>query len=165
MHRILAACLGILLACATMVAMAWASGTPQAQADDTQTQTEPTTSATDFDSRTAVAQSIEEELAAGRDAYAQGERAKAASHFSRALNTGYIASNLAKLVNDTQGADQCQDQLAQLRELTRLAYAEGNEARIADTIAALGTELAAAATQDTAQPDPRDYAAARATQT
>lgn len=124
--------------------------------------------ATDYDSWAAVTDAINQELAAGEQSYADGDHAAAASHFSKAMHTGYVASNFAKIVADKSGNDAYTEQLAQLRELGRLVYADGNTARINEIVQQLTAQLTAAAQQfdaDSAFANPRDYAAARAERT
>lgn len=125
-------------------------------------------SATDFDSWTAIADELTTQLEAGQSAYRDGNAAQAASAFSRALNTDFVASNFAKITNDTQGAEQYQNLLTQLRSLTRLAYTPGHDDEIAATVTALDTsvhEIAAQCDTNASLQSPRAYAQARTEQT
>ena len=60
-----------------------------------------------------IAQTIVADLDAGVAEYVDGDHAGAASAFNVAYNTDYVASNFAKVVNDTIGADRYQNQRRQ----------------------------------------------------
>ncbi|RSX46801.1 FTR1 family iron permease [Bifidobacterium castoris] len=125
-------------------------------------------SAADYDSWNAVAEAIVAELDAGLEDYDAGNRSGAASHFSRALNTGYVASNFAKATADRLGQDAYTAQLKTLRELGTLAYRPDAAAQIevqAQRIAEDVRTSAARLDADAALLSPRDFAAARTQKT
>lgn len=166
------ACARWALACAVaaLAAMALCLGlgpaAPAAAEDGTATSA--ADSATDYDSWSALAESIGAQLEAGCSAYAAGDRPGAASHFSRALNTGYVASNFAKVTADKLGHDAYDNQLKALRALGALAYRQDAAAQIdAQAARAAGTlrEMAARFDADPAMQSPRAFADARAQRT
>lgn len=121
--------------------------------------------AADYDSWGAVAEAIRAELSEGRTAYAAGDHAAAAAHFSKALNTGYVASNFAKAMADVLGQSAYAAQLKQLQSLSSLAYREDGATQIEQSMQQISTQLADAARRldsTDSLANPRDFAQARA---
>ena len=129
---------------------------------------ESTDTATDYDTWTAVADTINSQLADARQLYNDGNRSGAASGFSKAQNITWNASNFSKVVSDTIGQDKYTAQLQQFQQLTRLSYNQDKAADIQSTVDALTADLTASAQTLDATADlanPRDYAKARTEKT
>lgn len=122
----------------------------------------------DADSWAAVAETIEADLTDGAQRYADGNMAGAASSFNTAYHTDYVASNFAKVVNDTIGAERYEDQKQQFEDLRSLAYQQGSQEQIDVRSAALIADIdecAAALDANADLANPRDYAQARSDRT
>ncbi|PJM79037.1 FTR1 family iron permease [Bifidobacterium scaligerum] len=180
-RRVLMSVVALVLALITVIALACApaaSGTTVAQsgtfaalgpsaafADDTASGT---SSATDYDTWTAIADAINGQLTDAQKQYADGNRSGAASGFSKAQNSTWNASNFSKVVSDTLGQDKYTAQLQQFQQLTRLAYQPDHQADIDSTVTALTADITASGTtlDSTANlAKPRDYAKARTEKT
>ena len=123
---------------------------------------------TNFDSWTAAAKNIEDQLAtAGKD-YNDGNYGQAGTDFQTAHWIGYDASNFSKVVNDTISADKQKELLQQFTDLEGLAYQQDQGDVIATKIDALTAEINATAQTLDANADlanPKEYAKQRAAQT
>lgn len=123
---------------------------------------------TDTESWMQIAQTIVADLDAGVAEYADGDHAGAASAFNVAYNTDYVASNFAKVVNDTIGADRYQNQRRQFQDLQRLVYQQNRRTDIEslrDALADDVRECGAMLDGNGELSDPRDYARMREEQT
>lgn len=123
--------------------------------------------AADYDSWGAMADAIRTELAEGRAAYIAGDHAAAASHFSKVLNTGYVASNFAKATADVLGPDVYAAQLRQLQSLSSLAYREDGATQIKQSVQQISAQLVETARRldsTDSLANPRNFAQARAKQ-
>lgn len=125
-------------------------------------------SATDFDTWSDIATSITTQLKDAQQKYQDGNHAGSASTFSKALNTGYIASNFATAVSETIDEQTYTSQRSQLQSLAQLAYKQDKQSDIDSTVSKVSDDLAkSAATLDanTSLAKPREYAAARSAKT
>ena len=115
-----------------------------------------------------IAQTIVADLDAGVAEYVDGDHAGAASAFNVAYNTDYVASNFAKVVNDTIGADRYQNQRRQFQDLQRLVYQQNRRIDIEtlrDALADDVRECGATLDGNGELSGPRDYARMREEQT
>ena len=125
-------------------------------------------SQTDFDSWTAVADNIAEQLDTAERDYRDGNYGQAGTDFQTAHWIGYDASNFSKAVNDTISADKQAELLKRFTDLEGIAYQQGQGDAISGAVDALNTDLAAAAKTldaNTSLAKPRDYAKQRAAET
>lgn len=123
---------------------------------------------TNFDSWTAAAKNIEDQLAAAEKDYNDGNYGQAGTDFQTAHWVGYDASNFSKVVNDTISADKQKELLQQFTDLEGLAYQQDQGDVIAAKIDALTAEINATAQTLDANADlanPKEYAKQRAAQT
>ena len=123
---------------------------------------------TNFDSWTAAAKNIEDQLATAEKDYNDGNYGQAGTDFQTAHWIGYDASNFSKVVNDTISADKQKELLQQFTDLEGLAYQQGQGDAIAAKIDALTAEINATAQTLDANADlanPKEYAKQRAAQT
>ena len=123
---------------------------------------------TNFDSWTAAARNIEDQLATAEKDYNDGNYGQAGTDFQTAHWIGYDASNFSKVVNDTISADKQKELLQQFTDLEGLAYQQGQGDVIAAKIDALTAEINATAQTLDANADlanPKEYAKQRAAQT
>lgn len=123
---------------------------------------------TNFDSWTAAAKNIEDQLAAAEKDYNDGNYGQAGTDFQTAHWIGYDASNFSKVVNDTISADRQKELLRQFTDLEGLAYQQDQGDVIAAKIDALTAEINATAQTLDANADlanPKEYAKQRAAQT
>lgn len=123
---------------------------------------------TNFDSWTAAAKNIEDQLATAEKDYNDGNYGQAGTDFQTAHWIGYDASNFSKVVNDTISADKQKELLQQFTDLEGLAYQQGQGDVIAAKIDALTAEINATARTLDANADlanPKEYAKQRAAQT
>lgn len=123
---------------------------------------------TNFDSWTAAAKNIEDQLATAEKDYNDGNYGQAGTDFQTAHWIGYDASNFSKVVNDTISADKQKELLQQFTDLEGLAYQQDQGDVIAAKIDALTAEINATAQTLDANADlanPKEYAKQRAAQT
>ena len=123
---------------------------------------------TNFDSWTAAAKNIEDQLATAEKDYNDGNYGQAGTDFQTAHWIGYDASNFSKVVNDTISADKQKELLQQFTDLEGLAYQQDQGDAIAAKIDALTAEINATAQTLDANADlanPKEYAKQRAVQT
>ena len=123
---------------------------------------------TNFDSWTAAAKNIEDQLATAEKDYNDGNYGQAGTDFQTAHWIGYDASNFSKVVNDTISADKQKELLQQFTDLEGLAYQQDQGDAIATKIDALTAEINATAQTLDANADlanPKEYAKQRAAQT
>ena len=123
---------------------------------------------TNFDSWTAAAKNIEDQLATAEKDYNDGNYGQAGTDFQTAHWIGYDASNFSKVVNDTISADKQKELLQQFTDLEGLAYQQDQGDAIATKIDALTAEINATAQTLDANTDlanPKEYAKQRAAQT
>ena len=123
---------------------------------------------TNFDSWTAAAKNIEDQLATAEKDYNDGNYGQAGTDFQTAHWIGYDASNFSTVVNDTISADKQKELLQQFTDLEDLAYQQDQGDAIATKIDALTAEINATAQTLDANADlanPKEYAKQRATQT
>ena len=123
---------------------------------------------TNFDSWTAAAKNIEDQLATAEKDYNDGNYGQAGTDFQTAHWIGYDASNFSKVVNDTISADKQKELLQQFTDLEGLAYQQDQGDAIAAKIDALTVEINATAQTLDANADlanPKEYAKQRAAQT
>ena len=123
---------------------------------------------TNFDSWTAAAKNIEDQLAAAEKDYNDGNYGQAGTDFQTAHWIGYDASNFSKVVNDTISADKQKELLRQFTDLEGLAYQQDQGDVIAAKIDALTAEINATAQTLDANADlanPKEYAKQCAAQT
>ena len=123
---------------------------------------------TNFDSWTAAAKNIEDQLATAEKDYNDGNYGQAGTDFQTAHWIGYDASNFSKVVNDTISADKQKELLRQFTDLEGLAYQQDQGDVIAAKIDALTAEINATAQTLDANADlanPKEYAKQRASQT
>lgn len=123
---------------------------------------------TNFDSWTAAAKNIEDQLATAEKDYNDGNYGQAGTDFQTAHWIGYDASNFSKVVNDTISADKQKELLQQFTDLEGLAYQQDQGDAIAAKIDALTAEINATAQTLDANADlanPKEYAKQRAAQT
>ena len=123
---------------------------------------------TNFDSWTAAAKNIEDQLATAEKDYNDGNYGQAGTDFQTAHWIGYDASNFSKVVNDTISADKQKELLQQFTDLEGLAYQQDQGDVIATKINALTAEINATAQTLDANADlanPKEYAKQRAAQT
>ena len=123
---------------------------------------------TNFDSWTAAAKNIEDQLATAEKDYNDGNYGQAGTDFQTAHWIGYDASNFSKVVNDTISADKQKELLHQFTDLEGLAYQQDQGDVIAANIDALTAEINATAQTLDANADlanPKEYAKQRAAQT
>lgn len=156
--RLVAFIAALMIALATLFAT---TAVPQqaSAADDGQT---------NFDSWTAAAKNIEDQLAAAEKDYNDGNYGQAGTDFQTAHWIGYDASNFSKVVNDTISADKQKELLQQFTDLEGLAYQQDQGDVIAAKIDALTAEINATAQTLDANADlanPKEYAKQRAAQT
>ena len=156
--RLVAFIAALMIALATLFAT---TAVPQSAiaADDGQT---------NFDSWTAVAKNIEDQLATAEKDYNDGNYGQAGTDFPTARWIGYDASNFSKVVNDTISADKQKELLQQFTDLEDLAYQQDQGDVIAAKIDALTAEINATAQTLDANADlanPKEYAKQRAEQT
>lgn len=123
---------------------------------------------TNFDSWTAAAKNIEDQLATAEKDYNDGNYGQAGTDFQTAHWIGYDASNFSKVVNDTISADKQKELLRQFTDLEGLAYQQDQGDVIAAKIDALTAEINATAQTLDANAglaNPKEYAKQRAAQT
>ncbi|WP_270546025.1 FTR1 family iron permease [Bifidobacterium pseudocatenulatum] len=156
--RLVAFIAALLIALTTLFATT-AVPQPAIAADDGQT---------NFDSWTAAAKNIEDQLATAEKDYNDGNYGQAGTDFQTAHWIGYDASNFSKVVNDTISADKQKELLQQFTDLEGLAYQQDQGDVIAAKIDALTAEINATAQTLDANADlanPKEYAKQRAAQT
>ena len=156
--RLVAFIAALMIALATLFATT-AVPQPAIAADDGQT---------NFDSWTAAAKNIEDQLATAEKDYNDGNYGQAGTDFQTAHWIGYDASNFSKVVNDTISADKQKELLRQFTDLEGLAYQQDQGDVIAAKIDALTAEINATAQTLDANADlanPKEYAKQRAAQT
>lgn len=156
--RLVAFIAALLIALTTLFATT-AVPQPAIAADDGQT---------NFDSWTAAAKNIEDQLATAEKDYNDGNYGQAGTDFQTAHWIGYDASNFSKVVNDTISVDKQKELLQQFTDLEGLAYQQDQGDVIAAKIDALTAEInATAQTLDTNADlaNPKEYAKQRAAQT
>lgn len=127
-----------------------------------------TSTASDYDSWTALVVQIDQQLTDAVAQYQAGDRAGAASDIRSAHNMLYIASNLALVVQNNIGADTNQQMQQLLTQVQTQARNADNAEHLQATLQQLREQLQTAATTlDTNQnlANPRDYAKQRAEQT
>ena len=125
-------------------------------------------SQTDFDSWTAVADNIAEQLDTAERDYRDGNYGQAGTDFQTAHWIGYDASNFSKAVNDTISADKQAELLKQFTDLEGIAYQQGQGDAISGKIATLNADLASTAQTldgNANLANPKTYAKQRAEQT
>lgn len=123
---------------------------------------------TNFDSWTAAAKNIEDQLATAEKDYNDGNYVQAVTDFQTARWIGYDASNFSKVVNDTISADRQKELLQQFTDLEDLAYKQDQGDAIAAKVDALAAEINSTAQTLDANADlanPKEYAKQRAEQT
>lgn len=123
---------------------------------------------TNFDSWTAAAKNIEDQLATAEKDYNDGNYVQAVTDFQTARWIGYDASNFSKVVNDTISADRQKELLQQFTDLEDLAYKQDQGDAIAAKVDALAAEINSTAQTLDANADlanPKEYAKQRAAQT
>ena len=156
--RLVAFIVALMIALTTLFATT-AVPQPAIAADDGQT---------NFDSWTAAAKNIEDQLATAEKDYNDGNYGQAGTDFQTAHWIGYDASNFSKVVNDTISADKQKELLQQFTDLEGLAYQQDQGDVIAAKIDALTAEINATAQTLDANADlanPKEYAKQRAAQT
>ena len=120
--------------------------------------------ASGYDTWTDVSTAMAEELDSGREAYARGDNAGAASDFMAAYNSVYVASNFVTATASTLGQDRRSNLDQRFQSLQSQAYAPGNQGRIDQDTQALKADLADTAAQLDANGSlakPRQYAKAQ----
>ena len=125
-------------------------------------------SATDYDTWTAAATTVDTELQAAVAQYNNGNTSGAAAGIQRAYNTAYVASNLSRVTTDRIGVQRAADHKTTFDSLRQSAYSAGNGEALSSQAAALSADIAADATQLDGMADlagPRDYAAQQAATT
>lgn len=125
-------------------------------------------SATDFDTWSDIAASINTQLTSAQQKYKDGNHSGSASEFSKALNSGYIASNFANVVSETIDEQTYTSQRSQLQSLTQLAYKQDKQSDIDSTVSKVSADLTKTATTldaNTSLAKPREYATARSEKT
>ena len=125
-------------------------------------------SATDYDTWTAAATTVDTELQAAIAQYNNGNTSGAAAGVQRAYNTAYVASNLSRVTTDRIGVQRAADHKTTFDSLRQSAYSAGNGEALSSQVAALSADIAADATQLDGMADlagPRDYAAQQAATT
>ncbi len=108
-----------------------------------------------------VATAANAQLDAAEQRYENGDTAGASSAFSASYNSVYVASNFAKVVNDTLGSDRQQQLQQQFQSIEQASYTAGNAASIRQEVAALQAALTSDARQldaNTTLADPTRYA-------
>ncbi len=123
---------------------------------------------TDFNSWTAVAQNIKQQLSKGQSDYQAGKYYEAYTAFQNAHYIGYDASNFSKATSGNISTDTQQSLLQQFTSLESLALTQGNGDTITAQVETLSTQLGeTAATLDAniKLANPKDYAAALVKQT
>ena len=157
---------GAALAIALMMTVCIAGfAAPFAHADDAN---DSEASATDFPTWSAVAESINQQLADGQSQYKANQNSQAANLFLNARYVGYEASNFGAVVRDTIGSDKAAAQQQQFQQLEQLAYQSGKSTDIDTAVATLSADLTASAQTLDANAQlakPADYAKAREQQT
>ena len=104
------------------------------------------TSSTDYESWSAVADSIVTQMGKARNQYHAGDVSTASSTFMSAYNSLYVASNFAAVVRDTLGSDRQTGLQDEFTAMQTLFFAEGNADAIDKGIEALGQGLSSAST-------------------
>ena len=120
--------------------------------------------ASGYDTWTDVSTAMAEELDSGREAYARGDNAGAASDFMAAYNSVYVASNFVTATASTLGQDRRSNLDQRFQSLQSQAYAPGNQGQIDQDTQALKADLADTAAQLDANGSlakPRQYAKAQ----
>ena len=120
--------------------------------------------ASGYDTWTDVSTAMAEELDSGREAYARGDNAGAASDFMAAYNSVYVASNFVTATASTLGQDSRSNLDQRFQSLQSQAYVPGNQGQIDQDTQALKADLADAAAQLDANGSlakPRQYAKAQ----
>ena len=149
---------GSLLACLLTVLVIYASGLLPAQTAFAADK------ASGYDTWTDVSTAMAEELDSGREAYARGDNAGAASDFMAAYNSVYVASNFVTATASTLGQDSRSNLDQRFQSLQSQAYVPGNQGQIDQDTQALKADLADAAAQLDANGSlakPRQYAKAQ----
>ena len=122
-----------------------------------------TSSATDYESWTAVAKAMDKQLQSGIKEYKSGNTAGSTSDFMAAYNTIYVASNFTAVVSQTIGADKQASQQQAFQDIQNLSYVPGNDAQLDEKITALTADIDATGQQldaNTQLAKPRAYAKA-----
>ena len=120
--------------------------------------------ASGYDTWTDVSTAMAEDLDSGREAYARGDNAGAASDFMAAYNSVYVASNFVTATASTLGQDRRSNLDQRFQSLQSQAYAPGNQGQIDQDTQALKADLADTAAQLDANGSlakPRQYAKAQ----
>ncbi|MDN6622669.1 MAG: iron permease, partial [Bifidobacterium crudilactis] len=108
-----------------------------------------------------VATAANAQLDAAEQRYENGDTAGASSAFSASYNSVYVASNFAKVVNDTLGSDRQQQLQQQFQSIEQASYTAGNAASVKQEVVALQAALTSDAQQldaYTTLADPTRYA-------
>lgn len=117
-----------------------------------------------YDTWSDVSTAIAKELDSGREAYAAGDIAGAASDFMSAYNSVYVGSSFVTVTASTMGQDRRADLDQRFQSLQSLAYASGNQDRINHDSQTLKTDVADVASQldaNTSLANPKQYAKAQ----
>ncbi|MFZ2481176.1 MAG: FTR1 family protein [Propioniciclava sp.] len=115
-----------------------------------------------------VAQQSRADLTSAVTQHAAGNTAGAAAAIARALNTDYVASNLARAISENLGAEVQSTHSEKFAELRRVALRADGGDTLGTGVEALAASVDEAAAQLDATPglaSPRDYAAALQAQT
>jgi len=120
---------------------------------------------TDYDTWSAVVVAISSDLDEALNQYQSGDTTGSAATFQKAYSTGYVASNLGRVVQENLGQDTVSTQEGAFTDLRTQAYKTGNDDPISTGIASLKTSLTSSATTldgTSSLASPRDYAAEQA---
>ncbi|WP_420796686.1 FTR1 family iron permease [Bifidobacterium biavatii] len=117
-------------------------------------------SSVDYDTWTAVAKAIDDQLQDGLKEYTSGNTAGSTSKFMAAYNTIYIASNFTAVVRDSVSSDKQASQQQAFQDIQNLSYTGGNDDQLKQKIADLVSDLNATAQQldaNTSLANPKKY--------
>lgn len=119
------------------------------------------TGSVDYETWSAVAKAIDQQLQDGLKEYTSGNTAGSTSKFMAAYNTIYIASNFTAVVRDSVSSDKQTAQQQAFQDIQNLSYTGGNDDQLKQKIADLVSDLTSTAQQldaNTSLANPKQYA-------
>ncbi|KAB8288339.1 iron permease FTR1 [Bifidobacterium ramosum] len=119
------------------------------------------TGSVDYETWSAVAKAIDDQLQDGLKEYTSGNTAGSTSKFMAAYNTIYIASNFTAVVRDSVSSDKQAAQQQAFQDIQNLSYTAGNDDQLKQKITDLVNDLTATAQQldaNTSLANPKQYA-------
>ena len=148
---------------AMLMGLSLVAATPVAFAEGDDSSSSGSDSSVDYETWSAVADTIGKQLQSGLKEYKSGNTAGSTSDFMSAYNTIYIASNFTAVVRDSISSDKQASQQQAFQGIQNLSYTAGNDGKLEEQINALSADLQDSAKQldsNTQVANPKQYAQA-----